>query len=149
MSLDNGALGARGEQIAKKLWPKLELLPSGSREDRQGTDGWLEGERVQIKTDLRIVETRTVFWELGKKNGHWAKYGVPETQWRWSPCRADYYIFVTIGLAFRVKTETLMRLAIGRAFKDINGTAVGFLIPLAALRAIPEVEVVNHDEKLP
>ena len=150
MSHAKAELGGTGEAIAVRLWPSLRLVASGSQTDRGGTDAWLNGQRVRIKTDRRIVESRMLFWELGKRNGTWSSFGQAETQWRWSPCRADRYIFVTHGLAINISLDGLFRLARNRSFKDINGTAIGFLIPLAAVRALTDsdIEIVEHEERL-
>lgn len=137
---DADIIGRMAERVAKELWPEIQLVRNGSEEDFSGTDAHLGTIAIQIKGDGTISISGKVFHELYKKTGEWSSFGKANIQWRWSPCRADVYIFVTRGFAIWVELNDLARAEVhgGRAkeLTQISDTAIGFLIPLAALQAL-------------
>lgn len=140
--MDNGELGHR---LAKQLWPRLILTESGGREDKHGTDGWLNGCRVQIKYDSTIANTGNLYIEHYEKTE-----GKAEQLWRPSPMNAHKYIFVTeypeqIVRGYLIGINQIAQLSINRQLRQIRPTSIGILIPLMIIE--PE-EIQQHQEEL-
>lgn len=121
--LDNGKLG---EVMAKKLWPELVMVESGSKLDRSGIDAFLGNESVQIKNDGTIAKTGNIYHEIYEKS-------YEEQEWRASPHNTKQYIFCTNGFAIRVRTSELARIEQGMCLKAISETSMGFLIPISRI----------------
>lgn len=144
-------IGGMAEKVAKILWPEIELVPSGSEEDFSGIDAYIGTIAIQIKGDGTIAKSEKIFHEIYKKTGEWSSFGESNAQWRWSPSKADVYIFVTRGFAVRVELNDLVRVeAHGGRLREliqINETAIGFLIPLIQLRGLEStgVEILEHN----
>ncbi len=121
-------IGELAPVVAKKLWPLLRLVQSGSAVDKNGTDAWLKGKRVQIKGDLEIERTQNLYHEIYEKTK-----GQEDQKWRHSPSNAFYYIFVTSSFAVLTTIHALAEIETGMQLKRINATSIGFLIPLIDL----------------
>jgi hypothetical protein len=131
----NAALGRLAEEIAAELWPDLRPVEPGSDADLAGQDALTaDGRFVQIKADREAERTGNVFWEIAKRNdGRWNTYGGAGA-WHMSPSCAHLYVFVALTHAYRVDVEALARVVATRRVAPIlTATALGFLVPLAAL----------------
>ncbi len=134
MRLNKGKLG---ELKAKELWPDLILTESGGIDDKNGIDGYLHGERVQIKYDGTISRTGNVYIELYEKS-----IGHIDQEWRTSKVNADIYIFVTINKAYLFSVNELVGAL--KILSDnnelicraISETSIGFLMPLNKINGV-------------
>lgn len=125
--MNNGGLG---EKMAQALWPELQLTENGSELDKNGIDGYLNGETVQIKYDKTITKTGNIYHEIYEKSkGH------PEQDWRASPHNIRQYIFCTDGFAIRVRTSELAGAEQNMKLTKILDTSMGFLIPIGTVKA--------------
>lgn len=110
------------------------MAVEGGVEDRAGTDGWSFGlfgeDRVQIKFDKTIATSGNVYHEVYEKTK-----GRPDQQWRSSPHNAKWYVFATVGHAWRVPTDVLAQLEAGKQMVAISDTSIGFLLPESWLEA--------------
>lgn len=114
--------------IARYLWPTLRLTSEGGAQDRAGIDGGIDFgkglEPVQIKFDTRIAETHRVYHEIYEKTK-----GSTNQLWRPSPHAATWFLFTTVGYAWRVHVDVLADMEVDRVLEQINPTSRGFLIP--------------------
>ena len=124
------SIGKVGENIARLLWPSL-IPVANIEEDKKGTDAYLDGKRVQIKTDRRIATSGNLYMEQWEKS-----IDRPDQKPRESPCNADIYIFVTHNLAIKIDTKELTDTCarLGLPLKTISETSCGFLIPIESLQ---------------
>lgn len=140
-------LGCFGATIAQRFWPTLQLVPSGTAADLNGTDAYDGTIKIQIKTDREISEN--VFHEIWKRNGvgadYWASHGSQSDTWRRSPCDAGAYIFVGKEIAIRATVDILARAERNLTLRQINPTAMGFLIAIDRLAALG-AELQFHSE---
>ena len=127
----------RGVEIAKMLWPQLELEPEGSFWDKYGIDAHLDGQTVQIKYDWRIAISGNIYHEFYEKSAYHS-----EQPWRKSPGNADQYIFTTETnlelIGYLITVDTLAQAETGKRLVSIspnNGqvTSIGILLPLSSL----------------
>ena len=130
----------RGVEIARILWPRLELVPEGSYWDKYGIDAHLDGETVQIKFDNRIALSGNIYHEIYEKSAYHH-----EQLWRKSPGIAENYIFTTelatSILGYLIKVDILAICETGKVLKTIypnNGeaTSMGFLIPVHTIECV-------------
>lgn len=120
--------GRQAELKATQLWPELRLTPSGGTEDRQGIDGYFNGQAVQIKYDATIAKTGNIYHELWEKS-----VNNPDQEWRHSPGLVDLYIFLTDRFAVMATVNSLALAERDRRLTQISPTSMGFLIPIAEL----------------
>jgi hypothetical protein len=136
--MTNGQIGQWGQDVARRLWPTLRFMPPQSSEDFKGADAYDGRVPGQIKADLHAATTGRFVWEFVKCNGAWNEYGSVEG-WRPSPVHpwTGFYIFVTLGAAFRIPYPLLVtRFALGRPMKSINDTAIGIWVPTRQLEVL-------------
>lgn len=129
------AIGDWAANVAKQIWPSIELEPWGSEMDCRGRDARDNGRGIQIKGDTTIATSGKVFYELWKRGGEWSGHG-GFREWHTSSSWAHEYIFVSIGFAIRVSCAELSRVAcrIDCGPREILPTARGLLIPINALK---------------
>jgi len=134
MKLNNGKLG---ELKAKELWTELILAESGGVDDKNGIDGYLNGEKIQIKYDGTISRTGNIYVELYEKS-----VGNVSQAWRTSKVAADNYIFVTSNAAYFITVNDLAEVIKSLSSsgnlvcRAISETSIGFLIPINKIKNI-------------
>lgn len=125
-------IGHQASIVAKKLWPELVFYCKGSAKDRSGTDAVLNRHNVQIKGDIRIIQSGNIYHEVYEKTK-----GRPEQEWRHSPNNADLYIFVTwdssSSIAYMITIDMLAIAEQNLPLRQISNTSIGFLIPLSKI----------------
>lgn len=128
----------RGAELAKALWPLLELEPEGSFWDKYGIDGHLNGLTVQVKYDRRIAISMNIYHEFYEKTAN-----LPEQTWRKSPGIAIVYIFTTETnltiMGYLIPIDTLAKAEMGKRLQVISPnagaeTSIGILVPLNELK---------------
>lgn len=148
--------GQLGQEIAQRCWPGLRFTRSGSKADVEDRVDALDVDwaEVQIKTDAAIARTGRIFVEFFKRKRRWQSYGRPGP-WHSSLSRARRHIFVTSLFAIKVETSVLAEwvakrssIESGPPLVNPNGTALGFYIPVAALRGQFGVEIKTHQDEI-
>lgn len=126
------------EQIAKTLWPNLILEERGKRNDFYGCDGYLSGDRVQIKYDSAIPRTGNIYHEIYEKTA-----SKPSQNWRTSMAKVAWYIFTTETqtqiMGWKISVNELAKAEMNMALEPITPnyaycTSIGFIIPLTKLK---------------
>lgn len=137
--------GNRGIEIAKLIWPNIELEPEGSFFDCYGIDGIINGETLQIKYDSRISQSRNIYHEIYEKSDN-----NPNQPWRKSPGIATQYIFSTennvVITGYLISVDTLAIAERNKPLRLIkpnnhDETSMGFILPISELSEMGVVPI--------
>lgn len=130
--------------IVHHFWPKMQFTEEGSRDDRVGIDGYLNGQAVQIKYDGKIVQTGNIYDEIWEKTK-----GNIRQKWRRSPSIGVWRIHVTGNSlryeAYKILSDSLAEAEEGRILTKINPTSKGFLIPIKDVKTIEKRIYLRKD----
>lgn len=118
------AVGKWGEMIAEYIfgYRKADIFL-----DKNGIDGfWAKERTIQIKTDLKIIETGNIYKEVYEKT-------YPIDNWRISPCNASIHIFITNKYCYLIADIEISKKCKELSLIQINETSKGYLIPITSI----------------